>query len=350
MKDWFNTAAAQHKPMPVLSFPGIQLIGSTVYELVHNGHLQAECMKAVADRFDLLASVSLMDLSVEAEAFGSPVRFLDNEVPTVVKAIITEEDDLERLRVPDVGMGRTGEYVNAIREAKKVITHVPVFAGSIGPFSLAGRLMDMSEIMVMCYTEPELVHATLENVTQFLILYNTAFKDAGADGILMAEPAAGLLSPTLIDEFSTPYVKRIIEAVETDACLFIYHNCGRTLPLIDSILKTGAKAFHFGNAVNLTDVLPLIPSDKLVFGNIDPSGQFRNGTPESMREATLDLLNRCVGYSNFILSSGCDIPPASPLENIDAFFAASKEFYSNNSSMRNGAATYDRTRKFLLGV
>ena len=36
------------KPLPVLSFPGTQLIGKNVEELVNDGHLQALCMKAIA--------------------------------------------------------------------------------------------------------------------------------------------------------------------------------------------------------------------------------------------------------------------------------------------------------------
>jgi uroporphyrinogen decarboxylase len=189
--------------------------------------------------------------------------------------------------------------------------------------------MDMTEIMALCYDEPELVHKVLEMVTLFQISYAAAMKAEGADGIVMAEPAAGMLSPALIGEFSTPYVKRIIEATETDDCIFIYHNCGNsTLTLTREILGTGASAFHFGNAIDLSEMLKLIPSDKIVMGNVDPSEQFRGGTPESMREATLHVLNTCSKYPNFILSSGCDIPPASKIENIDMFFTAANEFYS----------------------
>jgi uroporphyrinogen decarboxylase len=39
------------------------------------------------------------------------------------------------------------------------------------------------------------------------------------------------------------------------------------------------------------------------------------------------VLNKCAHHPNFILSSGCDIPPASLIENTDAFFAAAREFY-----------------------
>lgn len=67
----------------------------------------------------------------------------------------------------------------------------------------------MTEIMILCYEDPELVETVLEKATEFLIKYALAFKEAGANGITIAEPAAGLLSPPLIKEFSTPYVQRI---------------------------------------------------------------------------------------------------------------------------------------------
>ena len=327
MAEWKKSAAARHIPMPILSFPGIRLTGVTVSELVASGKKQAECMKAVADRFKPLASVSLMDLSAEAQAFGSPVRFSGDEVPTVTGSLVKSENDSDKLKVPKPGAARTGEFVTAIREAKKLITDIPVFAGSIGPFSLAARLTDMTEIMIMCYEDPDLVHGVLEKATEFIISYEAALRSAGADGIIMAEPAAGLLSAGLLAEFSTPYVKRIIEATETDECAVIYHNCGRVLPLISGILETGASALHFGNATDLSEILPLIPPERLALGNVDPAGVFLSGTPRSVREATLSLLEKCAKYPNFILSSGCDIPPSAPLENIDAFFGAAADFY-----------------------
>jgi uroporphyrinogen decarboxylase len=123
-------------------------------------------------------------------------------------------------------------------------------------------------------------------------------------------------------------VRRIIEAVQTESCVFIYHNCGNTMPLVGSILETGASAFHFGNAIDLAEMLKLVPLHIPVFGNVDPAGQFKNGTPASIREVTLQLLEKCANHDNFIVSSGCDIPPLSSWDNINAFFDAVKEFYA----------------------
>ncbi|MBR2465591.1 MAG: uroporphyrinogen decarboxylase family protein [Clostridia bacterium] len=317
------------RALPILSFPSVSLLGVSVRELISDGTLQAKGMKAVADRTDAAAAVSFMDLSVEAEAFGSSIVMSDNEVPTVKGNIIGNKEDADALAVPKVGAGRTGIYVDSVRKAKALITDRPVIAGMIGPFSLAARLIDVSEIMMDCYDEPDTVHTVLRKATDFLIEYARAYKEAGADGIMMAEPVSGLLSPALEAEFSAPYVKEIIDAVQDSSFLLIYHNCGAGVPrMLDSILSVGASAYHFGNAVDMrSDILDKIPEDVLVMGNIDPAGVLRLGTPKLVREKTLELLEKCAGYPNFVLSSGCDIPPMTPWENIDAFFKARDEYY-----------------------
>ena len=329
MKKWMQDCinAPTKKAMPILSFPGIQLTGHTVDEMVRSGHLQAVCMEAIARKFNTAAAFSLMDLSVEAEAFGSPIHYSGDEVPTVTAALIHDEEEAEALQIPDVGAGRTGECVSGIREVSSLITDRPVLAGIIGPYSLAGRLLDMTEIMILCYEEPEMVETVLDKATEFLVKYAQAFKDAGANGIAIAEPAAGLLSPGLIEAFSTPYVKRICEAVEDDSFMVLYHNCGNVIPLLENIKEIGAGGYSFGNAVDLEETLKVIPEDNIVIGNIDPAGIIRNGTPEQIRKETLSLMERCCKYPNFVIASGCDIPPMTPLENIEAFFQAVEEFY-----------------------
>lgn len=330
MTQWLEDVmtSSSKQALPILSFPSIQLQGITVQKLISSSDAQAAGMAAVARRCRSGGAVSMMDLSVEAECFGAQIRVTDDEVPTVVGAVLSTPEDAEKLEVPKVGAGRTGLYVEAIAKALKLITDRPVFAGVIGPFSLAGRLMDMTEIMVNCYDAPEMVHTTLQKATQFLLDYIQSYKNVGAHGIVIAEPAAGLLSPDLCGEFSSPYIRQIVDAVQDDDFLVIYHNCGPTVSkMVPQLLETGAKAYHFGNAVDMKEMLEKMPDNVLVMGNVDPVASFRNGTSESIRNDTLQLLNSCGEHPNFVISSGCDIPPATPWDNIDAFFAAVDEFY-----------------------
>ena len=318
-------ASSVKKPLPLLSFPCVQLMDITVEELVNSSDLQAKGMQLVADRVPSGAAVGFMDLSVEAEAFGSAIHVSRDEVPTVVGAIVSEEEEADALEIPAVGAGRTGLCVEAIRQATLKITDRPVLAGIIGPYSLASRLMDVSEAMIYCYEEPDMVHNVLEKCTAFLVEYCRAFRDAGANGVVMAEPLVGLLSPNLAKEFAHPYAKQLIEAVQTEDFCVIYHNCGNNVPLmITDIYSIGALGYHFGDAIDMMTVLPQAPKDVLVIGNVSPAAQFRGGTPESIAAVTKQLLETCGKFPNFVISGGCDIPPQSPWENIDAFFKAAE--------------------------
>ena len=180
-----------------------------------------------------------------------------------------------------------------------------------------------------CYDDPDMVHTVLEKATEFLIAYGSAYKAAGAHGIIMAEPVAGLLSPSLEEEFSAPYVKKIVDALQDDNFLIIYHNCGgNVLSMTDSILSTGAAAYHFGNAIDMKTMIEKLPADTVTMGNVDPAGVLCFGTSETVKTETKALLDTCAKYPNFIVSSGCDIPPHTPWENINAFFETVDQFYS----------------------
>lgn len=329
MDEWLKQIRIKKnkRAMPVLTFPAIQLLNTSVEKLISDSNLQSEALKLINQRCHPLAIMGFMDLSVEAEAFGANIRFSEDEVPTVVGNIIKSEEDAINLKVPKVGAKRTRIYLDAMKKAKQEIKDCPVFAGCIGPFSLAGRLLGVSEAMISCYDEPEMVHLVLKKATEFLINYLQAYKDLGIDGVFMAEPLAGILSPNLCDGFSSRYVKEIVSALDDDSFLVAYHNCGNnTLKMVDTILSTGCRLYHFGNAISIEQMLKLMPKDVMVMGNIDPVS-LKDASKEDVIAATNVLLEAVGDVDNFVISSGCDIPPFARWENIDAFMKTAQEYY-----------------------
>lgn len=329
MDEWLKQIRIKKnkRAMPVLTFPAIQLLNTSVEKLISDSNLQSEALKLINQRCHPLAIMGFMDLSVEAEAFGANIRFSEDEVPTVVGSIIKSEEDVINLKVPKVGTKRTQIYLDAMKKAKQEIKDCPVFAGCIGPFSLAGRLLGVSEAMICCYDEPEMVHLVLKKATEFLINYLQAYKDLGIDGVFIAEPLAGILSPNLCDEFSSRYVKEIVSALDDDSFLVAYHNCGNnTLKMVDTILSTGCRLYQFGNAISIEQMLKLMPKDVMVMGNIDPVS-LKDASKEDVIAATNALLEAVGDVDNFVISSGCDIPPFAKWENIDAFMKTAQEYY-----------------------
>jgi uroporphyrinogen decarboxylase len=328
MKDWvYRINCPGHRAaLPIMTHPGIEMISRKVLEAVTDGEIQYRAMQALADRYPGAASTMIMDLTVEAEAFGCRVSFPEHDVPAVMTPVAPDYLAVKQLEIPSLQSGRIPEYLKAARLAAQHIHDRPVLGGCIGPFSLAGRLFGLTEIMTASYLEPDTITLLIEKCTAFLMAYVLGMKKSGLNGIIMAEPAAGLLDEELCDQFSTAYIRHVVERVQDDHFLFILHNCGNTGQVTRSMVQTGARGLHLGNRIDIHQALREIPDTRLVLGNLDPVGAFKMATPEAMKQLTLNLLISTSGHPNFVLSSGCDTPPGVPEANIGAFFEAIQEF------------------------
>ena len=334
MKQWVADIIRQREvaAIPIITHPGIEQNGHTVRQAVSDGNIHYEAVMTLAKQYPSAAACTIMDLTTEAEAFGAEIAFSDEAVPAVASRLLPDVQSIYDLQVPSLSAGRIPQYLKANLLAARALLAPslrrglgevsPLFAGCIGPFSLAGRLYDMSDIMVLIYENPDAAHTLLNKCTQFIMKYCEALKLTGANGVLMAEPAAGLLSNDDCLAFSSQYVKRIVDHVQDDTFIIILHNCGNQGHCTRAMVATGAAAYHFGNKCQMEEVIKDVPPTALAMGNLDPVSLFKDGTPELMRKATLDLLNKMRPYPNFVLSSGCDTPPHTPKANIDAFFEA----------------------------
>ena len=55
----------------------------------------------------------------------------------------------------------------------------------------------------------------------------------------------------------------------------------------------------------------------VICGNLDPTF-IHAGPPSAVRAEARRLLDATTGNRAFVLSSGCDLPPGTPLENVEA--------------------------------
>ena len=144
MKNWLaqRMAETKRKPLPLLSFPSIQLLGLTVKELISDGDAQARGMYAIAKRCDAAAAVSMMDLSVEAECFGAQIMTFDHEVPTVTGMLVAAEEDAVALLAR---AGSSREYgARPLRRAVSALVEDPA-----ADLMLSGRLKQGDTLRVV---------------------------------------------------------------------------------------------------------------------------------------------------------------------------------------------------------
>lgn len=311
--------------MPIAVYPGAALTGDSVQKITHQPDAQFRAQAALQQRYHTPFVLSAMDLSAEAEAFGCTLHKAEDEVPSVTGRLVTTLAEAQALPVPSPGAKRTSVYLDTVARLRRSFPQLLVLGGCIGPFSLAARLTGVSEAMELMLTEPELIHVLLQKSTAFLREYLQAFHAHGADGVIMAEPAAGLLSPRMMKEFSCAYIRQLVEALPSPTFALIYHNCAAKLMHLPVLWETGVQTFHFGAPMDLPAALQQAPEGIVLCGNLDPTGIFVQASPAEMAQHTRNLLNLTQSSRHFVISSGCDVPARAPLANLDAFFKAVDE-------------------------
>jgi uroporphyrinogen decarboxylase len=229
-------------------------------------------------------------------------------------------------------------------------SHVDMAKGAYvtGPLTLAGELAGVRNVMKGMIKDGGLVKRLLEFTTKVAKGYARRLMDAGADIICILEPSAALVSPRHYAQFSKASIEEIANSV---TAITVLHICGDIAPLIREMIGTRVHGISVDSAVDIVEVLSQLDNGKAVAGNIDPIKEMVFSSPEKIKERVVQLRGKLRQYekglvlrchpgveekeefrhgphSNFILSTGCDLPPEVPLENITAFMEGGRESIS----------------------
>ena len=311
-----------HLPVvPLMGFPGIQITQSSLKQNEFNWGTQFWTLSELARHFQPDGIFPFMDLSVEANALGLPVRFPLGESPTVEYPMVRTQEDLHRFYKMDVlADGRVRVFIETVKLIKR---HLNIWCGGyvVGPYTLAALMMGATETAIATIDDPDLLHETLTFTTYVISRYANALAAAGADMVAILEPSAVMLSPRQYREFSGQYTRQIILQMKA---LPILHICGNTKHLIKGMVETGAQGLSLDSLVELDEIAVNVPDDVVLIGNVNPTAVMVDADPQTVYQKTRDLITRMEPYRNFILSTGCDLPPETPLANIKAFMDAGR--------------------------
>ncbi|HOQ03913.1 MAG TPA: uroporphyrinogen decarboxylase family protein [Anaerohalosphaeraceae bacterium] len=324
---------------PLAGFPACSWMGVSIKVAQQNYGIHYKCIAAMVEKLRPDAAFMMMDLSVEANALGLPVRFPVHDSSSVEYHPVQTLEDLCPFR--PINILQDSRICSYIKTVEMLRTGLPegVLVGAyvIGPFTLSGLLAGAEQIAADTILDPEKVETLCQFSTGVIQPYARALVHAGADLLCILEPTAGIIGPAEFERFSAAYVRQIIDSVRHTGADTIYHICGNSMHLIEAMARSGVSALSLDSpqiGVNLPLAAQKAGPDVLVIGNINPVAVMQDGTPEQVRTACLELLEQMQDYPNFILSTGCDLPPAVPVENLRAFMETARRWRQNLSKNR----------------
>ncbi|MDZ7374873.1 MAG: uroporphyrinogen decarboxylase family protein [candidate division KSB1 bacterium] len=309
-------AQSPRRVVPLMGYPGIRLTGGTVKAHLFNWRLQADALTALAERYNPDAVFVFMDLSLEVDALGAPIRYPLHDRPTVEEPIVRTVSDLEQVSQRHfLDHCRVQVVLRTLRELKRSLP-LPVGGYVTGPFTLAGLMMGAVQAAESTLTQPAFLHRVLEYSTGLICRYLRAQAEEGADFVAVLEPSAAFLSPRAFAEFSAAYVSQVVQESPVPCIL---HICGDARPLLPTMASTGVQGLSLDWPVDLRSAAAQAGPGIVIMGNIDPGSVMARGRAQEVEEAVQTLLDQMADVPNFILSTGCDLPPETPFENLETF-------------------------------
>ncbi len=315
---------------PLMGFPGVRAIGSNIKTAQQNYGEHYKAIRKLAHLYHPDLIFPLMDLSVEANAMGRYTLFPKDESATVPKDTF-HMDELEQLREINISFdGRLNGYVETMR-LMDIGLPADMLRGAYvtGPYSLAALILGSDAAAIATIMEPDTFTTLVEFAAERIHEYVRLLIAAGAQVVCVLEPSAVMLGPDQFEQFSASFVRHITTSCRYSGIDVIYHTCGNTMRIVDKMIGTGVSGVSLDSAdagVDLPAVAENLSEEVTVIGNINPATTMLRGTPEAVERETLALLHSMDRFPNFILSTGCDLPGETPLDNIRALMNTARAY------------------------
>ncbi len=314
------------KTLPLFVYPMAASMGYNAFSLTRDPYKHSEVLIKLNKLHDFAFVVGLMDLSLEAEAFGVKLIYDNIHLPKITNPIVRNLSDAENLNIPDYKNTRTNYYVDTIRITKQTIKYKPFLPVVIGPFTLTTILLGMEATKTFVKNNPTVIHTVLAKVSQFLAAYYKALIDAGANGLFICEPSSGFLDEFEFEYLAVKYFNQLVDRLN-DNLIIVYHNCGDALKVAEAMKKIHCDIYHFSDYTDITKMLEILPKRKLVMGNLSPIEVFQKQKAIKIESSTIKLLKKTKNNGNFIIAPGCDVPHSVNLSSIVLYLDGINSFY-----------------------
>lgn len=303
----------------------IEKMGTQFAKIHTDAKLMAESAITSARMFDMDAVVIPYDMAVVAEAMGRGVSLYENAEGVIYPTVPNKWKDLDEIDIPAdfMSKGRLPLIDEAFKIIKAEAPDLAVGAWVLGPFTMAGQIMELDILLKGLKKKKDQIAAFLDQVTQITIDLVKHYQELDVDFISVRDMGSGtdLLSPRMWKTLVGPNLKKVFDAI---TCVpSVNHICGSTDMIIEMMHECGADAVSVDQKNTVTETREKLGNDVLIFGNFDPYATLCQLEDQAEVEA---VIKKCIDDGQDSIWPGCDIWPEVKEENMKTYVKTVKEY------------------------
>ena len=302
---------------PILMMYAAKHFGKTYTEFMTDYQILVESNMACLKMHDHDAVSVISDSYREAVAFGAKIIFDGDNSPKIEK-LITCFEDIDKLVNPDVyACERTMDRIKGVEYFRELLgDKFPIIGWIEGPLAEAADLSGVSETMMNMMIEPEMVKKLLRKCLVTAKDFALAQIKAGSNIMGVGDAVCSQISKEMYDEFCLPLHKELFDFIHESGAIVKVHICGNITHILPSLAQTDIDILDVDWMVDPVEAYKIMGKDVVICGNLDPVSIIMNGDKKLIEEKYLEIKNS-IPRENWIMMGGCEIPPATPPENMD---------------------------------
>lgn len=302
---------------PIICGASRRLIDVSYKEWSTNADFCAKGLMKAAEDFDLDCIVTLIDLSIECDAWGQEIIFPENEAahPNFENNIVKDIDDYKNIKAVDY---RTSERMMMhIDVCKKIVAEkkgeLPVIAFVFGPLGILSMLRNQQDMYMDLYDDPDAVKEAVNEITKTLEDYVAALCDTGIDAVMFDTLFASgtIMSKDMWIDMESEPMKKLSKVVTDKGCLTMIHNCGERIYFDAQIESMNPSAISFAyppdDCKDFAECKAKYGDKVTLIGCVTPSKAVL-GTDEEWENDCKNHIDEMGENGGFILATGCEYP------------------------------------------
>jgi len=322
----------QHQPttaVPWVPFAGVhagKLLGYNARTVLTNGEKLLQSLLEVNRLYDPDGQPILFDLQVEAEILGCDLFWANDAPPSVSNHPLAGDNKTLPTALPNPGDGRLPLILDVMRKMKVAVGEQTALYGLVtGPFTLASHLRG-TDIFLDTVDDPEFLRDLVAFSTEVAQRMADLYIEAGMDVIAVVDPVTSQISPHTFKSFLLEPFTELFTHIRRQDTFSAFFVCGDATKNIEVMCQTGPDGIAVDENIDMVAVKPVTDRHNIVLqGNIPLTTRMLLGTQQDNMKYIIDLLDALPSHDNLILSPGCDMPYATPIENVIATVEAIRD-------------------------
>lgn len=302
---------------PILSGITRKLVGATYYEWANDADICSKALIKAAEEYDQDCIVTLIDLSVECDAWGQKLIFPENEAahPDYDNLLINDIEDYENIKKVDYRNSK--RMMMHIETCKKLVEakggELPIVAFVFGPLGTLSMMRSQQEMYMDLYDDPDAVKAAVAEVSETLKDYCRAIAATGVNAIMFDTlfASGSIMSPAMWMEFEGEYMREISDVCRECGVQVMIHNCGQNIYFDEQIecMKPTAISFLYPphGCKDFVECKEKYGDKVFLIGAVTPASAVIASDEEWEAECKMNIDAMKKG-GGFMLATGCEYP------------------------------------------